>query len=407
MKIKNMRFVVSLSGAVGFFLAIAPVLDPYIVAEIGSGFTIKINDVLMLLLTAFCFAKSYKFNLKTGFLCMWLIGLGAISIFANLFSETNIQNSFKNLFVWMIYAVCLSYIWKIPCREKFFYWFERIALIASVLVLIQFIAGYIGIPVWNGRLPGLALSKYDGWAGYIDRNTGDIRPNGFFQEASYFGIYVSIAYAQAFKEEKIRRMVLYAITLMMTTSIVAILSLVVITFLMLMLQHRIDISSKTTRRILFLIVIAIVLLVFAGSTNEAIGNSLAYIIKRVTNFSSDLNGTRMSSTKYRILGHIALFANYSGFQKLFGVGVAQYGSFFDVKAYSNVWVTTILNSGIIGVLFLLFCVTNLFKRVEKGNVAFFAIFLIVISSDWQWFSWYFFALISASILQNRVETKVF
>lgn len=403
MKTKKMQFIVSLSGAVGFFLAIAPVLDPYIVAEIGSGFTIKINDVLMLIITVFCFAKSYKFDLKAGFLCMWLIGLGAISIFANLFSGTNIQNSFKNLFVWMIYAVCLSYIWKIPCRDKFFYWLERIAIFASVLVLIQFIAGYIGIPVWNGRLPGLALSKYDGWAGYIDRNTGDIRPNGFFQEASYFGIYVSIAYAQAFKKEKIGRMVLYAVTMVMTTSIVAIFSLAAITLVMLVLQHRINITSKTTREIVLLIAFSIALVLIVGSTNDAIGNSLAYIIKRIANFSSDLNGTRMSSTKYRIVGYLGLFTNYSGFQKLFGVGIAQYGSLFGVNPYSNVWVTTILNSGIIGALFLLCCIVKLFKQMQKSNIAFFVIFLIVISSDWQWFSWYFFALISASILRNKSE----
>lgn len=37
--------IISLTGTVGFFFAIAPVLDPYIVIEIGSGFTLKINDV--------------------------------------------------------------------------------------------------------------------------------------------------------------------------------------------------------------------------------------------------------------------------------------------------------------------------------------------------------------------------
>lgn len=401
MKIEKATFVISLTGAVGFFLAIAPILDPYIIAEVGSGFTIKINDVLMLLLTMFCFAKSYRFDLKTGFLCIWLFGLGAISVFGNIFSGTDFSNSMKNLSVWLIYAICLSYIWKTPCRDRFFFWLEKIALIASILVILQFIGGYLGVPVWDGKIPGLALSKYDGWAGYIDRNTGDIRPNGFFQEASYFGIYASIAYAQAFKEEKTRRMVLYAIAMMMTTSIVAIISFAVVTLLMLMLQKKIDITSKTTRKVVFMIVFAVVLLAVVGSTNEAIGKSMAYILKRVTSFKSDLNGTRMSSTKYRILGHIALFEKYSKFQKLFGVGVAQYGVFFNVKSYSNVWVTTILNCGIIGFLFLLSCILSLFQRVQKNNIAFFIIFLIVMSSDWQWFSWYFFALISASILQNK------
>lgn len=51
----------------GFFFAIAPVLDPYIVIEIGSGFTLKINDIIMLFLTMLCFSKSYRFERKTGF----------------------------------------------------------------------------------------------------------------------------------------------------------------------------------------------------------------------------------------------------------------------------------------------------------------------------------------------------
>lgn len=72
--------IISLTGTVGFFFAIAPVLDPYIVIEIGSGFTLKINDVIMLFLTMLCFSKSYRFERKTGFLCIWLLGLGLIGI---------------------------------------------------------------------------------------------------------------------------------------------------------------------------------------------------------------------------------------------------------------------------------------------------------------------------------------
>lgn len=97
--------IISLTGTVGFFFAIAPVLDPYIVIEIGSGFTLKINDVIMLFLTMLCFSKSYRFERKTGFLCIWLLGLGLIGIFGNLASNTDMANSFKNLIVWLIYAI--------------------------------------------------------------------------------------------------------------------------------------------------------------------------------------------------------------------------------------------------------------------------------------------------------------
>ena len=117
--------IISLTGTVGFFFAIAPVLDPYIVIEIGSGFTLKINDVIMLFLTMLCFSKSYRFERKTGFLCIWLLGLGLIGIFGNLASNTDMANSFKNLIVWLIYAVCLTYLWKTPCNITVYKWLCR------------------------------------------------------------------------------------------------------------------------------------------------------------------------------------------------------------------------------------------------------------------------------------------
>ncbi len=366
--------IISLTGTVGFFFAIAPVLDPYIVIEIGSGFTLKINDIIMIFLTILCFSRSYKFEKKTGFLCIWLLGLGIIGILGNLASNTDMANSFKNLIVWLIYAVCLTYLWKTPCRDKFLQWIEIIAMIASILVILQFISGYIGIAMWDGRIPGLTLGKYDGWAGYIDINTGDIRPNGIFQEASYLGIYVSVAYVQAFKEERIKRMLLYAISMLMTTSVVAIVILITTTVFVLIMKKRIDLSSKMTRRILLLIGAFIIGLVFVSNLNEAVSDSIAYIMKRFTNFTSDLNGARMSSTKYRIIGHLELFNQYSVFQKMFGVGIAQYGSLFNVKSYSNVWVTTLLNCGIIGVGYLIICVLNMIKRIRRENIVFFCYF---------------------------------
>lgn len=408
MEINKRKFgVISLTGTVGFFFAIAPVLDPYIVIEIGSGFTLKINDIIMLFLTMLCFSKSYKIERKTGFLCIWLLGLGVIGIFGNLASNTDIANSFKNLSVWLIYAICLNYLWKTPCRDKFLHWIELIAIVASILVILQFISGYVGISMWDGKIPGLALGKYDGWAGYIDINTGDIRPNGIFQEASYLGIYVSVAYVQAFKEEKIKRMLLYAVAMLMTTSVVAIIILITTTVLILIMKNRIDLSSKMTRRILLLIGVFIVGLVVVSNTNEAVADSIAYIMKRFTNFNSDLNGARMSSTKYRIVGHVELFSRYSIMQKIFGVGIAQYGNLFNVKSYGNVWVTTLLNCGILGVSYLIICVLNMIKRIRRENIVFLVIFILVLSSDWQWFSWYFFMLISACILSGDDKTEDF
>lgn len=398
---------VSFVSLVGFFFAVAPVLDPYIVVEIGSGFTLKINDVIMIFLTMMLYSKSYSFNKKTGFLCIWIFGLGVIGFIGNLVSNTDIINSAKNMVVWSIYAFCLGYLWKVPCRDEFLKWVCIVATIASIIVILQYISGYIGTFMWAGKIPGLTLSKYDGWAGYIDKNTGDIRPNGIFQEASYLGIYVSIAYVQAFKEEKMLKALLFSISMLMTTSLVAIVILVITTLLMLIMKNSIDLSSKTTRKIILLIGLLVLGIVLVSASNEAARDSITYIIKRFTNFNSDLHGARMSSTKYRIIGHVDLFEKYTLLQRMFGVGIAQYGNLFSVKAFSNVWVTTLLNCGILGVCYLIICIFYMFKRVRRDNLPFFIIFILVLSSDWQWFNWYFFMLISACILLNSRKSGSF
>lgn len=148
------------------------------------------------------------------------------------------------------------------------------------------------------------------------------------------------------------------------------------------------------------------MLIIASNMNTAIEDSISYILKRFTNFNSDLNGTRMSSTKYRIIGHVDLFNQYTFLQKLFGVGIAQYSQVFNVSSYSNVWITTLLNCGIIGVGYLGLCVFNLKKRVKKENIIYLVVLILVLSSDWQWFSWYFFALISACILSSLKDDYV-
>lgn len=397
------KITISLTGAVGFFLAIAPILDPYVLFAIGSSFTLKINDVLMLFLGVFCFSKYFGHKYKTNYLFMLLTGLMVISIIANIYSGTSIGLSMKNILVWFIYASVLIYIWESPCRENFFYWVEVIATIAAAITFLQFVAGYLNIPMWDGRLPFFELGKYDGWSGYIDKNTGDIRPNGIFQEASYLGIYLSIAYVQALKHGSLKKIIIFALAMLSTTSMLAVVMCAIITIYTLLARKNMNISSKIRRKIIIIVTIAVIGIAFLISTNEFVAESFAYILKRISNIESDLSGDRMSSTKYRLLGHIDLFLKYTPIQKIFGVGVAQYSAYFGVSSYSNVWVTTILNSGIVGLVFIVLVFATMFKKVIPSNRVFFLIMIMVFSSDYQWFSWYFFYLISACILKSEEQ----
>lgn len=399
------KTALTLSGIVGFFLALSPILDPYIIFSIGSGFTIRVNDVFMLLLGLLCFCKYAASRSKNNILLYLLMGLLLITICANIYSSTKLASSLKLILIWLVYGFVLSYIWETPCRDKFFYWLEKIAIVISVVVFLQFVAGYTGISMWDGKIPFLSLSKYDGWAGYIDINTGDIRPNGILQEASYVGIYLSVALAQALKENKMKLVAVYCAAMFATTSLVSVVSGVFVVFYSLLAAKKLKISRKMKRNIIVAAIIAVLVMIYLINTNESIGASFAYIMKRFNRMEADLTGDRMSSAKYRLLGYIDLFPQYSFVQKMIGVGVGQFSVLFDVKAYSNVWVTTLLNSGIIGLLFLIFILILLKKKTLLQNSVFFWVMILIFSSDYQWFNWYFFYLMSACVLKPSYESN--
>lgn len=397
----NKGSIVTISAVVGFFLAIAPILDPYVLFTIGAGITLKVNDILILLIGGFCFLKYHAIKGQTNFLILMICGLFLVSYLANMYSSTNMSMSLKNIVIYLIYGIVLSYIWKTPCREKFFFWVECVAMAASVVVFLQFVAGYLKFPMWDGQIMFFDLGKYDGWAGYIDRNTGDIRPNGIFQEASYIGIYLSVALAYSLKRQKVKRALMFSLAMFATTSIVSVISCIFVFLYSYLCANRLKITGKTRRRILLALIFGVVLMVFLANTYKSVGDSFAYIFKRLDNVQSDLNGTRMSSTKYRLLGHIDLFAEYDFMQMLVGVGIAQYAPYFGVTSYSNVWVTTLLNSGIIGLLILIGTLVSVKKKTLPQNAVFFWIMILIFSSDYQWFNWYFFYLFSACLMKEE------
>lgn len=392
---------VTISAVVGFFLAIAPILDPYVLFTIGEGITLKVNDILMLIIGGFCFLKYHSLKSQTNFLIILICELFLVSYIANTYSSTDVSLSLKNIVIYLIYGIILSYIWKTPCREKFFLVIECVAMAASVVVFLQFIAGYLRFPMWDGQITFFNLGKYDGWSGYIDKNTGDIRPNGIFQEASYIGIYLSVALAHSLKRQKLKRALIFSLAMFATTSIISVASCIFVFLYSYLCANGLKITGKTRKRILIALIFGVVLMVFLANTYKSVGDSFDYIFKRLDNVQSDLNGTRMSSTKYRLLGHIDLFAKYDFVQRMVGVGVAQYAPYFRVTSYSNVWVTTLLNSGIIGLSFLIGTLVSVKRKTLTQNAVYFWLLILIFSADYQWFNWYFFYLFSACLLKEE------
>ncbi|MHC9333834.1 hypothetical protein ACY0I2_05280 [Clostridium perfringens] len=109
----------------------------------------------------------------------------------------------------------------------------------------------------------------------------------------------------------------------------------------------------------------------------------------------------MSSTKYRILGQISYFNKYSTFHKLFGAGAAQFASFVGLtNGYSNIWVTTTLDYGIIGVVSLVTLLISIILTSQKKKVwKYVMIIALIFACDRVWFNWYFFYLFTWVFIQ--------
>ncbi len=402
---KPYSLTISLVGVVAFFLAVAPILDPYIIAEMGSSLTIRVNDLFIIILGVVCFCKNIKFEKRSGLLLMLPIGLLLVSVFSLLGSDGNMANILKNVIIWSIYAFLLMYIWKTPCRDDFFRYVGIIGTVAATVVIMQFICGNLSLPMWNGRLPILELSKYDQWAGYVDFNTGDIRPNGIFQEASYVGIYLLVPYVQSLKENKIRKAIFFAVAMVLTTSLVSVFGTMIATGYM-VIDHR---KLKINKKIVFRIILAVIIVIIAGiiliNSNDAVKSVWRYVLRRLNNLDSDISGIRESSSKIRLLGNIDLYEQFSLWQKTFGVGVSQYSTLFQATSYSNVYVTTLLNSGVAGIVLLFFFLYKLRKNVCRENVVFCVLLMIIFAVDYMWFNWYFFYYISACLLVSRKQEQ--
>ena len=400
---RNRRYVISfsLAGFVALFLAIAPVLDPYILAEFGSSVTLRVNDVFAIILAVLCFCKRVGFP-KNTILLQLCLGMTLISLISMLgVSNANVANQIKVLLIWFIYAVLVSYIWNTECRETFFRIAEVIALFAIALLFIQFVLGNIGVAVWDGKIPFFNLSKYDGWAGYIDPNTGDIRPNSIFQEPSYFGIYILVLFAHAISNNKIKLALLYAFSTVLTTSLVAVLGMIIITMYYLMTKADNKVAKKTKRRVLFVVVLFICIFLYLYNTNDYIYQLVEYIFKRVGGIQTDLHSTRMGSTRWRLMGNLNLFSRYNTWQKIFGYGTLQYASIFGVVNFSSNFVNVILNYGIVGFVLFVIWLARLFIGLSNNRKIFFWVMIIIFAVDQQWFSWYFFYLLSACVLLSK------
>lgn len=373
-------------------LALIPVLSPYILLRIGSGVlrvTFRVTDVFLIIIGIWAIQKgipkvTQKFLLfYSGFVVFTILALNPMGM----------GPAIKMIVCNYMYIGLFSLLWNRTDPETFFGYACKIGVIVSIVALLQFVGGNLGLNVWDGRLPFLEVQGH--WAGYWELKS--VRPNSIFQESSYIGVYLLPCFAYCLNKSKYKMALLTGCALLFSSSLIAIAGIAMVLLYFILISNAITLKRKVT----FLLVLFLIILagVFLASRLDSFSSLLDYITRRILNIAPDLDNDRMGSTRYRLTGFSSLFEYYSPWQKIFGVGENMYGLYFGLeKAYGNNFVIALMNFGIVGLTYYIgFCLWLLFKLNRRDRV-YALIFILISATDYTWFSYRFFYLMTPVVV---------
>lgn len=401
------QYIDTLSYFAGMFLGLCSIFEPYVAFHIGS-ITVRITDIIIILLAFFIILRHHNnifvFNSSRVSLVLWYFGFAIISLFGVLVSSSSLIGTYRSVFLNMVYIILFSLLWRVASFDVFKKTLYVAGTIVTVVVILQFVLGNLGIPMWDGRLPGFDI--YGHWSSYNNLIISDIRPNSVFQEASYVGLYLMVALATSLKDTKYRYSILFTVALLLSASLVAIGGAIIAYMYFFIFSKDSNLSNKAKRRAVLILLFVIVAFIVLYNSNAYVNSTLDYLIRRINGISASLQGERMSSERWRLTGYIDYYKKYSPMQKLFGVGESQYYLFFGLeKGYANNFVTCILNFGLIGLIWYILGLVYIFKLTSRSSHIYFWLFLFASAVDAFWFNWHFFYAITPCILDSKVDNK--
>lgn len=366
-------------------LAILPILSPYALLN-----AIPINLFLLALATIFIFllrgSISKKATLPLTVLWIGHLMLSSISIFL-----TNYNISLVNSMIVISFNVlCIVILWS-NCNFKYFVKVANvIGVICSLFLFIQATYLMVGFEAPSGRLFNLKLLDY---AGFVTTTYG-FRLNSFFQEPSYFAIYILPLLVINLKEKNMKLILMYALGLVVSSSTLGILGGLIVVIYYLLIEKK-EIKYFL---LLFLIAIMIHLLMF---------NYIDYYNISLTRTVDKMFDITEGRSDIRFAGQISLFNELPLMNKIFGVGVNQMQNYFSSVGifaynYSNSFVTVLINTGIFGLtMYLIFIVYTAYRAFIHKQAIFFLIFIMVASIDYLIYNYYFFYLLTFIYVEQK------
>lgn len=377
-------------------LCILPILDPYILA--GGIMIVEFISLALVL----CAIISTKIMVSKNLvlLLFFFFSLAAISAMLSDIKNLNFWLQVKVLFYQIISIVAFGFLWRKSGKEAFLKIVVIVGVIAASLAIIQFVAVTLGFTnFYDGRLP-FAVSTNNHFGGLFDRNTGDLRVHSFFEEPSYLALFELPVFAYCIKNRKIKSSVVVGISCVLTGSMLGVLGVAIVMLYILLIDPSIRINIKLL--IVLFLAIAGLACAYLYRSNSSVQELFDYLFNRVTTINSEMERSD-SSVSLRLFGNIKYFEEYPFINKLLGTGFNQYAVYFNLgKNYSNDFVTTLLDFGILGLIALGVTLISMFKKTQKEGRIYFLIFVIALGIDHIWFNIYFFYLLTwcAVFMQN-------
>lgn len=382
-KISEKRSVVS-----AISISVLPILSPY--AFIGP---IPLSALLLGISTflIFIFGGTIKKSISLPLTLLWITHL-MLSLIAYFFTP-NGMSLVNSLILISFNIFCFIVLVSNTIKEDFWKYSNYFGILSCAFLYIQALFLAIGKNPPVGKIEFLNLLDH---ASFISTTWG-FRLNSVFQEPSYFAIYLLPLLVINLSDKKYLISIFYVFGLWISSSSMGILgSLIVLVYFSL-------INKSYMKKMVLILTGGVLLHLFFYNFIEYYSVSINRSIDKISYISED--------SSIRISGQSFLFDLLPFHNQLFGVGINQMqnyflGSIHNVYNYSNSFIITLINTGVLGFIsYLIFILYLAYKSLLNKRLIFMLLFLIVAATDYFIYNYFFFYLLTFIIIQSERPVK--
>ena len=364
----------------GFLLAAMPILAPYRLIGISVNWILGL--VLIVLSLADFSDNKIRVKKRNSVFVIYTVSAFVLSL-NGLFILNDTAALINSLLALILDLIIYIIAWENTDFSLFIKYGRLLGVVCCLYAAYQMIMQISGHYVPLGKLPFLDIGT--GWVSEI----WSFRFNSLFSEPSYFAIYLLPLFAYHLINSKWGYTLLFlSFIIVSSSSLGIVISLAVIFWYTIVEEGIIKKRYRRVATVLFLC--GLVLLAFL--TVPFLNRFFSLTLNKLFDINSGVSDSRL-------LGYIEYFNYLEVKEQFLGVGIAQLKNYFaergiSIANYSNSLVLTLLNFGIIGLVFLVgFLFSSVKEAVRRKSVVFLLICFLVFMVDSILFSGRFYYLI--------------